>query len=104
MEMKISAERHKKIVKLLWNKNREAEEVIETLGEIGLTCIEGKIGSAMDWALTMFLMLSPEGMIEGMNAKEEDLFTNEFLYGEVFEGFYEKWFSEEEAGDEEEGE
>lgn len=95
MEMKISAEKHKKIVKFLWKKNREAEEVMDALGDIGFTCIEGKIDSAMDWALTMFLMLLPEGMIERMNAKEEDWFTNEFLYGAVFEDFYEKWFSEE---------
>ena len=96
MEMKISAEKHKEIVKFLWDKRREEEEVIEAFGEIGLTCIEGKIESAMDWALTMFLMLLPEGMIEGMNVKEEDLFTDEFLYGEGFEAFYKKWFSEEE--------
>ena len=96
MEMKISAEKHKKIVKFLWDKNREAEDVIDELRDIGLKILEGKLGSAMDWALTMFLMLLPEGMIEGMNVKEEDLFTNEFLYGEDFEGFYKKWFSEEE--------
>ena len=91
MEMKISAEKHKEIVKFLWDKRREAEEVINALGKIGFTSIEGKLGSAMDWGMQIFQLLLPEGMIEGMSFKDEDAFFDEFLYGDEFEAFYSKW-------------
>lgn len=95
MELKLSADKHKEIVKFLWNKSREADEVMESLVEIGFTSIEGKIVRVIDWARYMLELVCPEGLLDGAEWDEEDAFLDEFHRGADFETFYANWFEEE---------
>lgn len=95
MELKLSADKHKEIVKFLWNKSREAEEAVKALREIGFLCIEGKMMRAMDWAYQMLELVCPEGLLDGAEWDEQDAFLDEFLRGAEFETFYKNWFEEE---------
>ena len=93
MELKLSADKHKEIVKLLWDKSRVAEEVMNSLVEIGFTCIEGKLIRVMDWAYQMLELVCQERLFE-LGYGEQDEFLNEFLYGVDFETFYANWFED----------
>jgi hypothetical protein len=82
------------IVKFLWDKSREADEVMESLAEIGFTGIEGKLVRVIDWASYMLELVCPEGLLDGAEWEKEDAFLDEFLRGTDFETFYKNWFEE----------
>lgn len=90
MELKLSADKHKKFVEYLWLKAREAEDVTVKLSNVGFICIEGKIGRVIDWAFDVLVFFLPREIVD--DDKAYDQIFDEFHFGADFEAFYKKWF------------
>ena len=86
MEFVLTNEKHKALVKSFWEESRKEDKVSDKLYELGLMAVEGDVGEMLYRSLGLVQAITPE------EVKAADEFADEFLYGEDFETFYEKWY------------
>lgn len=88
MELKLSAEKHKEIVKDLFSARCKADKLTEGLGNLGFTSIEGELANVLYFSFNILEDITPEEL------REDDEFFENFAEMDNFEEFYGKWFKE----------
>lgn len=88
MKFKLSAEKHKKLVENLFKTRGKADKLVEGLGNLGFTSIEGELSNVLYFSFDILEDITPEEI------REDDEFFEDFSEMDKFEEFYRKWFED----------